>query len=280
MKIKELEMEHPTGQLSMTFRKKESGKTYIAQQHFKLPLQIMTPHYQDDDGTAYVYLLNPSGGVLQHDRLLTEITLEENSKALITTPSSTKFYRMDEGCAKVQNRIAVGKNAVLEYLPEYNAPFAESEAWQDTEIHLDRDSVLIASDMVTAGRISRGEIFKYTRFSTRTRIYVDGKLRIYDNSRMEPGSMDITELGFMEGYLTNGTIYAYAPEMDDHLADRLNQLQHSDNIHFAAGRIDEDLMIIRFLGDNMIDLQDTISAVWGELRKALLGKPAVRIRKY
>ena len=57
----------------------------------------MRAHYQDSDGTAFIYLLNPSGGVLQHDRLLTEITLEEGSRVYVTTPSNTKFYKMDEG---------------------------------------------------------------------------------------------------------------------------------------------------------------------------------------
>ena len=65
----------------------------------------MRTHYQEDDGTAYTYLLNPSGGVLQHDRLYTEIVLEENSKVYITTPSSTKFYKMDDGHAEVVNKI-------------------------------------------------------------------------------------------------------------------------------------------------------------------------------
>ena len=81
-------MENPTGRLSLVFRKRADGRTAIAQQYFRLPLQILNPYYQDDDGTAFVYLLNPSGGILQNDRLLTELTLEENSRALITPPGN------------------------------------------------------------------------------------------------------------------------------------------------------------------------------------------------
>lgn len=276
-------MEQPTGRLSLVFRKRASSeKTYVAEQYFKLPLQIMNPHYQDEDGTAFIYLLNPSGGILQHDRLLTEICLEEGSKALVTTPSAAKYYKMDEGYAKVANRLTVKSGAVLEYLPEHNVPFAGSRTWQENDFYLDRDSILIASDMVTAGRISRGERFQYDLYASRTRIYVGGKLRICDNSRMEPGRMRMEGTGMMEEYQTSGSIYVYSPEKKQDLPERLNLLQQNqgNDVRFAAGYIDENLMIVRFLGNDIISLQNMIFTVWDELRKQLLGKPAVRIRKY
>lgn len=273
-------MDEPTGKLSLVFRKKSSGKTYIAKQYFKLPLQIMNHHYQDDDGTAFVYLLNPSGGILQHDRLLTELTLEENSRAFITTPSNTKFYKMDEGYARIANRMEVKAGAVLEYLPEHNVPFAGSEVYQENVFHLDKSAVLIASDMVTAGRLSRGERFEYHRYDSRTKIYVDGRLRLYDSSRMEPDKMPMEAAGMMEGYQANGSIYVYAQTLSGQLADELNQLPRSSGIRFAAGRLDPDLMIIRFLGEDLLEMQSMIFAVWDVLRRELLGKHAVRIRKY
>lgn len=273
-------MKEPTGQLSLVFRKKASGKTYIAQQYFKLPLQIMNHHYQDEDGTAFVYLLNPSGGILQHDRLLTELTLEEGSRAFITTPSNTKFYKMDEGHAEVVNRAEVKKGAVLEYLPEHNVPFAGSNVYQENVFHLDRGAVLIASDMVTAGRLSRGERFEYQLYDSRTKIYVDGKLRLYDCSRMEPEKISMEATGIMEGYQANGSIYVYAQDLSSCLAEEVNKLSCGKGIRFAAGCLDPDLMIVRFLGEDLLELKSMIFTVWDALRRELLGKHAVRIRKY
>lgn len=273
-------MTKPTGELSLRFRRRKDGQTYVAEQYYKLPLQVMRTHYQEQDGTAFVYLLNPSGGVLQHDRLLTEIILEENSKAYITTPSSTKFYKMDDGHAEVVNRITLGSGAVLEYFPEHNAPFAMSEAYQDNEYHLKSDSILLTSDMVTAGRATRGEVFAYRLYSSRTRIYVDGKLRVYDNSRMDARNTDMEKIGYMEGYLTNGTVYVYSSGLSDELPMEINEIQHEGNVVFAAGKIDDDFMIIRFLGDNMVDLRSMMDVIWGRIRKHVLGKDAIRIRKY
>lgn len=237
-------------------------------------------HDQENDGTAFIYLLNPSGGILQHDRLLTEILLEEGSRALASTPSNTKFYRMDEGCARIVNRITLRAGSVLEYLPEHNVPFAESEAYQETEFYLDSSSILIASDMVTAGRVSRGEIFDYNLYSSKTKIFVDGKLEIYDHSRMEPKRQDMAAMGLLEGRQSNGTVYVYAKDKCGRLSEKLARMKPEGSVYYAAGSITDDLLIVRFMGDSIIELRETVLSVWNEIRKELLGKPAVRLRKY
>lgn len=275
-----MNFEKATGALSLTFRRKSTGKTYIADQYFKIPMQIMPPHYQDEDGTAFVYLLNTGGGVLHNDRYMTELVAEEDSRVLITSPSSNKLYKMEDGHAELINRITVKNGAVMEYLPEHNVPYAKSRTYQETEFYLDKGATLIASDMVTAGRVSMGEVFQYDLYASRTKIYVDGKLKVYDNSRMDPAATDMSKLGYMEGYLTNGTIYVYSEDIDDGLPKMLNAMEHNGNVVFAAGKIDDSLMIIRFLGNNMIELKEMIDAVWTRIRKELLGKDAVRIRKY
>lgn len=273
-------MNQTTGELSLTFRKKKNGKTYLAEQFFKLPLQVMTPYYQDDDGTAFIYMLNPGGGVLQNDRLLTEITVEEDARVLVTTPSTTKFYKMDDGCAKIVNRINIKAGGVMEYLPEHNVPFAGAKVYLENDFYLDKDSVLIAVDMVTAGRVLMGEKFEYDFYSSRTRIFVDGKMKIYDNSLIEPKKMELQKIGLMEDKLSNGTIYVYASKLDKNIIQKLNSITHSEGVSFAAGMIEENLMIIRIIGDGVIELQETIHNIWSCLRENILCKSAVKIRKY
>lgn len=84
----------------------------------------MPPSYQDGDDQAYVYLLNPTGGIVQGDRLETEVVLEPGARALLTTQSATKVYRMERGYAEELNRYTLRGDAVLEYLPDQTIPFA------------------------------------------------------------------------------------------------------------------------------------------------------------
>lgn len=269
------------GYLDLIFRKKKNGQTYLAKQYYKLPLQVISPHYQDDDGTAFLYLLNPSGGLLQNDRLLTEVLVEKDAKAFMTTPGNTKFYKMDEGHVEVENHFTVESGAVLEYLPEHNVPFADSVTYQNNEFHLQRDSVLIASDLVTAGRISRDEVFEYDLYSSKTSIYVDDKLIAYDRTLMEPDKENLLEIGMLEGFQSNGSMYIYKEKMGEGLIESIRSLEFDESeVRIGASMITDSLMIIRFIGNNIMSIKETLDQIWSVTRKTLLNKNSVRLRKY
>ena len=57
----------PNGEIRIVFRRNAEGKTYMARSLWKIPLQILKPHYYDVDGTAVVYSLNPAAN--QHDQI-------------------------------------------------------------------------------------------------------------------------------------------------------------------------------------------------------------------
>src|SRR6202162_3659141 len=66
--------------------------TILAQSRFSLPLQALTP-LTLADGASYLMLLNPTGGVLGGDHLVTEIAQETGTHVCLTTPSATRIYR-------------------------------------------------------------------------------------------------------------------------------------------------------------------------------------------
>jgi urease accessory protein len=269
------------GKLDLTFRRKADGKTYLAKQYYQLPLQILPPHYQDADGTAFLYLLNPSGGVLQNDRLYTEILVEENSRVCITTPSANKFYKMEDGCAKIENRFHVGRNAVLEYLPEHNVPFTASKVYQESTYYLDRESTLIAFDVVTSGRTERGERFAYDIYSSKTKIYVAQKLIAFENGRIEPGNKEHGGIGLFEGYDIYGTVFFYKENLSELLADELRSaLERCPGIHAGVSQLNPSLLSVKFLGKSVPETQKALSEIWSAGRRSLLSKDRVRIRKY
>ena len=270
--------EEPNGQVKIVFRRNAEGKTYMARQFWKIPLQILKAHYYDVDGTAVVYSLNPAGGILQYDRLLTEIESEAGTDAVFTTPGNNKFYKMDEDCAKVWNRLYVHEGGVLEYLPEHNVPFARATVLQENEFRVEKGGVLFAADMVTAGRVASGEKFAYDRYASRTRIYIDGELALYDNCDLRPSEEDLLRTGLLDGYPTNGSLYVIADGMDPELKSRVNELGNEE-VRLAAGNVRPDLMVVRFTGDGMIEMTAMMQRVWDVCRQSILGKPALRLRK-
>jgi urease accessory protein len=252
----------------------------LASQHFKLPLQVLTPFYSDSDGTAFVYLLNPSGGILQGDVLETDILVEPGAKAFVTTPSANKFYRMDEGHATLRNRISVRDSGVLEYMPEYNIPFAQSQVVQETSFDLEAGATLLAFDMIVPGRMEKGEFFQYDLYSSKISIRVDGRLLAHEFAKVEPAKGDPRIMGVMDGRNVYGTVFLYQQNLPAALKGAIGEI-FAENSPVEGGitYLTPDLAVVKFLGDNLTDCQKTIGEIWRICRKAMLGKDVVRIRK-
>lgn len=274
-------MKHTHGTLNLIFRRHREGKTFLASQHCRLPLQVLTPYYSDGDGTAFVYLLNPSGGILQGDLLETDILVEQNARAWVATPSANKFYRMDEGHATLKNRIRIEKGGVLEYMPEYNIPFAESSVVQETTFDLDADATLLAFDMIVPGRIEKGELFAYHLYSSRTSIRIDGRLEACEAARLEPGKHFPGALGVLEEHKIYGAAFFYQRNLPADLKAAVD-LYFGGQPGLSGGMtfLSADLATVKFLGDSVQDCQDAVQAVWALARRAVLDKEPVRIRKY
>ena len=270
-----------TARLTLKFEKDDENKTYLASQYYKLPLQVLPPHYQDDDGTAFVYLLNPSGGIMQGDHLYTEAYLGNQSSVVITTPSSTKFYKMEDEAAEVENVFYVGEKAVLEYLPEHSVPFNHADVIQRNKYHIAGDSTLIALDCVTSGRKAKGEHFGYKRFCSRSSIWVDEKLVLLDCMDIMPEAFNVKNKGIMEQNDITAGMYLYQKGAADQIITEIREnFRPVGKIKAGATKLSDDLVIIRIMGRSIIDYKDTVALLWNQCRMTMLGKKAVRFRKY
>lgn len=278
-----------TGEIKLTFRKKKSGETYVAHQYFKLPMQVLPSYYQDTDGTAFIYLLNLSGGVLQGDQLRTEIQIEKGGKALISTPSASKYYKREEkGPASINAIFRVAEHSCLEYLPEHAIPFKGSHVIQENQFFLHKNSFLMATDVITPGRTSRGEIFQYKCYENKTAIYVDNHLIALDCCKIEPSKNDYTGMGYLEGFGIQGSIYLYTLKLTEANKEILKEeirrikekLKGEGRLVMEMTEVTEGLVIVRLLGDHIQLVQKAIFEFWHQERPLLLEKPGVRLRKY
>lgn len=269
------------GILRLGYRLRNTGRTYIANQFYQLPLQVLPPYYDDSDGTAFTYILNPSGGILQNDLLTVDITVGKGARALITTPSAGKFYKMEDGHAELRSSFHVASGAVLEYLPEYNIPYAGSRIIQENVFRLSKDSMLIAADMIISGRAERGENFEYDLYSSKTKIYVDEELKAYEYVKLEPKKTDITGFGMLHHRKIYGAVFLYARMLPDEIGGEIRRLFYGRR-ELSAGVSfpDESLGIVKLTGDTVSDMQDAMAEIWGVARRHMLGKDRVRIRRF
>ena len=244
----------------------------------------MRPHYLDDTGTAYVYLLSPGGGVVGGDRYAITMTLEEGARACVTTASATKIYDSAGKMARQSCDVVLQAGAVFEYLPEQIIPFAGSVFHNDMKVRLGRGALAMLAEIVAPGRLARGEAFSYDDYSSGLSVAdSDGRLLLRERTRLQPKSWDAgSGLGLLEGHYYLGTLYVLgercgaagelADELHGLLADRQRCIGGATALEWGG-------LVVRLLAEDHETISRALHAVWDQVRRRLLGYPAVRWRK-
>ena len=77
------------------------NKTTIKKQFSKVPLYTQRALYLEETipSMAYLYIISPSGGVLQGDRYRIDISLRNRAYSHITTQGATRIYKMENNYA-------------------------------------------------------------------------------------------------------------------------------------------------------------------------------------
>ena len=178
---------------------RSGASTILAQSRFSLPLQALTP-LTLADGASYLMLLNPTGGVLGGDHLVTEIVQEAGTHVCLTTPSATRIYRTAEKPAILETVIRLGEGATLEYFPDHVIPHAGSALRQSLRIEMARGSRAIILDSMASGRVAHGERWSFTEMDSRTEVYACGRPAYINRTRIVPATKRPDQLGWMEEF--------------------------------------------------------------------------------
>ncbi|MBZ0302678.1 MAG: urease accessory protein UreD [Anaerolineae bacterium] len=193
------------GTLRLAFAQ-HGGRTVLVERYSRPPLQVMRP-IPDAAGCLNVYLLSPTGGVVQGDRTTLDLCAGAGTHALLTTQSATKVYRMPDGWAEQRIHIDVGPGAVFEYVPDAAILFADSDLRQHIEVTLHPGALLLLFEIVMPGRLARGECLQFRRYANRLVVRDDDGLVLYEASSLEPERDNLEAMGRLEGYACWGSAY-------------------------------------------------------------------------
>ncbi len=258
---------------------RDGKRTSIKDCFYHVPLQVLRPAYLDDSGMAYIYLLNPCGGVVAGDTYDVSITLQAEAEAYITTPSATKLYAATHLPARQNINFDLEENAVLAYMPEQTIPYADAAFHQRIEVHLASGARAFLGDILAPGRIARGESFQYRLYDTRLRIKNDqGDVLLEDHVRLQPGHQRLGELGMFEAYAYVASFYALGVDqtLSQHLTTDL-QAVLGDEPHLlgSATELAHGGSAVRILSQTHRHASQALHMVWDIVRQQVQGCPAV-----
>ena len=287
LKIEQLEVgkSGKVGILDVELKQNVELKTVITKQFSQVPLQIQRAVYPENSlpGMAYLYIISPSGGILQGDRYKTDIIMKNNAVSHITTQGATRIYSMNSNSASQMVNITLDENCYLEYIPDQIIPYQNSRYYQKVNLNIHDDATLIYSEVLTPGRIAMNESFDYDICYLRTYCKnQNNRFRCLENMKIEPKKYDMKTRGVLGKYNIVGTVYVLTKkEKIQNLEEIINEkIQKSELITFGTSILpNESGIIVKILGNNTEDIFEKIYDIVKITRKEILNAEFTKLRK-
>lgn len=96
---------------------RREGARSVARFEHEGPLRILQALYPEGDAICHNVLVHPPGGLVGGDTLQVDVTAQEGSHGVVTTPGASRFYRSDGERAVQDVKIRLEPGARLEWLP-------------------------------------------------------------------------------------------------------------------------------------------------------------------
>lgn len=236
-----------------------------------------------EDGTSYLQLLNPTGGILGGDHLSTEIALGENTNVCLSTPSATRVYRTDGPPAVQDTQITVAPCATIEFLPDHLIPHPGSRLRQTLSVQMGEGSRGIFLDAFATGRQALGEHWIFGELDLSTEINLRGNLILLNRLKITPAADHPNWLGAMSGYSYAAALTVvddHAQDWPRHLSVLREELDSIEDSVAGASLLPRAGLSMRLLTRSAIALSRAIGQLWCATRREVFHLPAMDLRKY
>jgi urease accessory protein len=173
------------GRLDLAFSL-QNGRTVLRHSYCEVPFKI-TRLLNSGAPAAHLILMHCTAGIFGGDDLECSIRVERGARVRITQQSATKIHPSEGRLAKQNTHIVVERGAELQFYLEPVIPFAESSLRQTTRIDVQPGGGLMFWEAFMAGRVGRGERWRFSELASETRLYSDNALLYLDRFRLPNG---------------------------------------------------------------------------------------------
>jgi urease accessory protein len=267
-------MIHSDGLLRLRFERDSRGRSYLASREQRFPLHLTAPLYLDPTlpGMAFVYAQNPSGGIFGGDRLSIEVAAGAGTEVHLTSTAATKAYRSESGDASETVELAVERDAYVEYMPEPLIPQAGSSLRQHVKVDLEEGAAFLMADVVTGGRVARGELFAFDKLERCTTVRRNRAEVVIDALRIEPARWAPRKRGVLGNHTHLASLIVVAPQAEsagwrqrifDTTADLPGVLAGASSLPGDAG------VLVRILTSSQLSATRSLDVLWRVVRMTL-----------
>lgn len=270
------------GKIKIVLEEK-NDKTIINELYHEGVSKISPTMHLDEEKIPCYFLIHLGGGYIEGESCSTYIELKENTRSIITTQAPTLIYKSNNGNSCKQNSvIKLEKNSVLEYMLDNTILFKDAIYEQNTDIYMDKDSTLIYTDGITSGWSPDGEKFQYNLGRMKTRLFIDGEIKLMDNLILDARNNDLGGFGFFEGYSNYGTAIIINRRINEKFVKKLREVVGELNldIDFGISLLETNGLVIRVIGNLTQNIHKAIYTCTNYVRRELFNSCDLHLRKY
>jgi len=263
----------------------DGGKTVVKEQYSKVPLYTQRALYLEESlpSMAYMYIISPSGGILQGDRYRMDITLKNKAHAHLTTQGATRIYRMEKNYATQMVYVDVDDGCYFEFVPDQIIPYRDSRFYQKVDLKIHENATMVYSEIIVPGRVASRESFEYDIcYMKSLGRNQNNKLRFIDIAILEPKKNNLKLLGILGNFDVVGNMYIltktkYVLDLNNEINSKLQRFtQISGGATILPG---DSGLLIRMLGYTAGDIRIAMYEIITITRKMILNVSFSGIRK-
>lgn len=240
------------GEIKLSFVNR-GGKT-VAEQTYRHGNSRISANIPVAGEIPYYFLISTGGGYTEGEHYLQQVSLGNETHAIVTTQTPNYIYKCEHGKMTSQtNVLKVGDHSVLEYYIDETIPYAHALFEQDTDIELGEDACLILTDGLTDGWSSDESPFQYGQIGILTTVTRKGRLLFNDYLLVDPTEEPMAEIGYFEGAAAFNSAVIIDPGMNESVVKAMREdlSRLSTSSRYGMSLLEDHAgVVLRVLGES------------------------------
>lgn len=257
------------GKLNLVYADRQ-GKTQLIYNHQQAPLKVQRPFYPEGEKVCHSVILHTAGGMVGGDRLSSNIHLQPQTQALITTAAASKIYRSNGLQARQNIEMQVDTGACLEWLPQETILFNDAIYRQDLRVELATGGSWLGWEITRFGRSARGEKFLQGEWRSHTEIWQEGIPLWIDRQWLRGSEETFYSPHGLGGKPIVGNLVWVGGAVSTEIIEKTRNLWHGEG-EAGVSRLQHGLLC-RYRGASTSEVRNWFIDVWQMLRVSFLNR--------
>ena len=268
------------GSAQLVLARAADGSTKLKDLYQAQPLRVLFPYLERGD-IFQAAIACVSGGLVGGDRLDIAVTLGDGAQATVIGQAAEKIYRSLGADCLVETRLEVGSDAWLEYLPQETILFDGARLRRQTQVKLADNGRFLGGGIVVFGRTARGEALTRGLVHDAWEFRDEAGRLVWKDALHMQGDLEalLAQAATFGGAAAYGSLIYAGKDAAAHLSltREIADRAAGESLRIGATSF-RNLLIVRFIGGNTLELRDGFSQIWRGLRAAAAGLPPVMPR--